>query len=929
MLRVVLLAACSVNVVAFRQRPANQANDSTGAEGHADERPPSNDAPTSRSLLPQKMTYSSNVASGAAPFVNVSPGALKAHCTNAKDLIADGGAKAALAACKARCAADASCKFIVHWSDNGCQLFTSCTAGTHNWGIESTVYEYQVHPQCAQPSWSNSKAAGASGWSRMEGGGQGGQGCFSKPQGYTYHQGAAQPCTRGDFWNSDDGRSCDAGGCNSGQGETCACQYGLCPAGYKMNQGSTPSGWDEWGKRRRYPYPKGHYYPSSCPCRLSSCPQDYHVSNGECVACPAGGTNAAGDKLSDGDTSCTCLANYRVSGGKCVACPTGRTNAAGDKLSDGDSMCDCAADEHVSGGKCVACPAGSTNAAGDKLSDGDSTCDFPAGICGTNQHVSNGECVACPPGTTSDGGDDPSKGVDTGCVCASTWTLEPTYGSCERDPVNGELVVHACVKKIAKGAFSSCKKIKKVTFKHTVSNPVIIEDHAFGQTGVEIVDVPPRATLKENSFWGADALKRLEFRAQSDYSALKIEAGAFAAADRLQRKEVLLCAPPRLRLHASLRLIGAPHVMRRPVSANMNNIKRGGGDPIFKRASGACPGNGWGPCSCAPASGSFACNALLSDGKLVVPSCATDIPTNAVRWCSQIKSFDLTQATSLKSAGTGFLKGTPNLAEVKGLANLPGGVIPYEAFKWSGIGSISIPKQITRIDPGAFESSKLSTLTFEGGRSSDLAIKNQAFKGTAKLVQELVLPATTTELGDWAFEGSGITAVRAEAGSKLKNIGKGAFKKTAQLKTATLPPSVEFIWGWAFEESAVETVAFEGASKLTSIGEGAFKNAAKLTDVTLPAGTSPTIGANAFQGVSASAVKVRSSFDFGGLTASCPSPLTLKRDGGKNARLRLDAEVPADGKVAALEAEKSALEAENIELGAKLAALEANLTAAH
>ena len=62
MMRVVVLSVCSANVVAFLQRPANQADDATGAEGHADERPPSNDAPTSRSLmfatLPQKMTYS-------------------------------------------------------------------------------------------------------------------------------------------------------------------------------------------------------------------------------------------------------------------------------------------------------------------------------------------------------------------------------------------------------------------------------------------------------------------------------------------------------------------------------------------------------------------------------------------------------------------------------------------------------------------------------------------------------------------------------------------------------------------------------------------------------------------------------------------------------------------------------------------------------
>ena len=75
---------------------------------------------------------------------------------------------------------------------------------------------------------------------------------------------------------------------------------------------------------------------------------------------------------------------------------------------------------------------------------------------------------------------------------------------------------------------------------------------------------------------------------------------------------------PHSHLHASLRLIGVPHVMRRPASVNMGNIaiKYQPTEPIFKRASGACPGNGWGECSCEPASGGFACAALPSDGTL-------------------------------------------------------------------------------------------------------------------------------------------------------------------------------------------------------------------------------------------------------------------------------------------------------------------------
>ena len=90
------------------------------------------------------------------------------------------------------------------------------------------------------------------------------------------------------MWGNDDGRTCDAGGGNSAEGLTCPCKYGVCPAGYEPNKGAVPQGWEEYGSRRRYPYPKGHYYPHDCPCkRVGWCPKDYHTDSdtGRCKPC--------------------------------------------------------------------------------------------------------------------------------------------------------------------------------------------------------------------------------------------------------------------------------------------------------------------------------------------------------------------------------------------------------------------------------------------------------------------------------------------------------------------------------------------------------------------------------------------------------------------------------------------------------------------
>ena len=69
---------------------------------------------------------------------------------------------------------------------------------------------------------------------------------------------------------------------------TCACKYGVCPAGYQMNMVAV-DWWNEYGSRRRYPYPKGHYFPHNCPCSLHHCPENHYMSNGNwCKPCEEG-----------------------------------------------------------------------------------------------------------------------------------------------------------------------------------------------------------------------------------------------------------------------------------------------------------------------------------------------------------------------------------------------------------------------------------------------------------------------------------------------------------------------------------------------------------------------------------------------------------------------------------------------------------------
>ena len=92
-----------------------------------------------------------------------------------------------------------------------------------------------------------------------------------------------------------------------------------------------------------YPTPAPTTLPSSSPTIYVECRFDQYVNAGDCVPCPLGTTNAAGDNAAGGDTACDpieCRLDQYVNVGVCVTCPEGTTNAAGDMTSGGDTACD-------------------------------------------------------------------------------------------------------------------------------------------------------------------------------------------------------------------------------------------------------------------------------------------------------------------------------------------------------------------------------------------------------------------------------------------------------------------------------------------------------------------------------------------------------------------------------------------------------------
>jgi hypothetical protein len=181
------------------------------------------------------------------------------------------------------------------------------------------------------------------------------------------------------------------------------------------------------------------------------------------------------------------------------------------------------------------------------------------------------------------------------------------------------------------------------------------------------------------------------------------------------------------------------------------------------------------------------------------------------------------------------------------------GTIGEEAFMYAPLQEMVLPAGIAEIDPSAFTQPVWEMVTWTG---PPLAIVRSDFlcspdsKTLLRALAEddpLVIPAYVEVIGRRAFALSLCTEIRFENGTMLREIGEGAFFKLEELKSVSVPSSVETIGDGSFEDSSqLKTITFDDSSRLKRIGEHAFSNCA-LTSIIIPASTEEIDG-SAFVG---------------------------------------------------------------------------------
>ena len=192
--------------------------------------------------------------------------------------------------------------------------------------------------------------------------------------------------------------------------------------------------------------------------------------------------------------------------------------------------------------------------------------------------------------------------------------------------------------------------------------------------------------------------------------------------------------------------------------------------------------------------------------------------------------------------------------------------IRIKASNSLGVGAASAPVTAT------------PTLSYSGG-TGDIAcgtsgyftMASFAVTSSSNCVGAVTMPSGTTSIGNYAFEGSGVTSINIpntvttiwygafvrstnlttvtfESGSTLTSIYSAAFERTA-IASITLPSSLTFLGNYAFwSNSALTSIVIpEG---ITALYENSFAYITTLTSVTLP-GTLTMIEGETFKGATA------------------------------------------------------------------------------
>ena len=184
------------------------------------------------------------------------------------------------------------------------------------------------------------------------------------------------------------------------------------------------------------------------------------------------------------------------------------------------------------------------------------------------------------------------------------------------------------------------------------------------------------------------------------------------------------------------------------------------------------------------------------------------------------------------------------------------GVANYAFDKCEDVTSITIGESITEIEPLAFISFGIESITVSSNNPVYMSKDGVLYKGEMRELirypignkrSSFVIPDGVDTIASFAFYGS-VNLTSITISDSVTNIGDSAFLCCRNLKSITIPDSVTSIGDCAFGD-CTDLTSITIVDGVTSIGNEAFSGCYSLTRITIPDSVK-SIGAGAFSGCS-------------------------------------------------------------------------------
>ena len=392
-----------------------------------------------------------------------------------------------------------------------------------------------------------------------------------------------------------------------------------------------------------------------------------------------------------------------------------------------------------------------------------------------------------------------------------------------------EITIPSSVEEIAQYAFYNCNNLKKITFEE---NSALTYISAYLLSGTKVEDVvfeegSALTSLQAHAFDGARYLKSVDF---GDAKITNLDNYTFYNCSMLEFVNI----PDSVTYIGRYAFYNCAKLSRMDLPAGMDYIGEsafyGTSNMKVYFAADALPDNvqiGWDN----GIAGYFlgAVDYIVTDEWEYTVSGSGNATLAAYMGNAAELTIDTIDGYTVTKIGTRCFAGNDTLTSITLSENITE-IGNYAFYGCDGLTTLTVPASVTRIGKYALAEST-AVVTFAEG-SSLAIIDDFAFAGN--VTTSITLPNSVKEIGEGAFQNSKLTTLSVDSNSALESIGRQAFVGSG-ITSIYLPAALEDVGVEAFKNvTTLSSVSVADGETVLKLSNSAFEGSG-IAEITLPA----------------------------------------------------------------------------------------------